>query len=90
MLELYTNDSITVIENLKDFITVIFVIVDDIQQEVTPAYIKNRRNNNNSIMSDSEIITVSLSGKLMSINSENSWVEYCKNNLKELFPIFCS
>jgi len=90
MLELYKNDSITAIEDLKDFITVIFVIVDDIYQEVTPAYIKNRRNSNHSLMSDSEIITVSLTGELMSIDSENAWVGYCKKNLKELFPTFCS
>lgn len=90
MLEIYNNDSITIIEDLKDFITVIFVIVDDIYQEVTPTYIKNRRNSNYSIMSDSEIITVSLAGELMSIDSENGWVGYCKKNLKELFPSFCS
>ncbi|MCC9295961.1 IS982 family transposase [Clostridium sp. WLY-B-L2] len=90
MLEIYNNDSITIIEDLKDFITVIFVIVDDIYQEVTPTYIKNRRNSNHSIMTDSEIITVSLAGKLMSIDSENAWVGYCKKNLKELFPSFCS
>lgn len=90
MLEIYNNDSITIIEDLKDFITVIFVIVDDIYQEVTPTYIKNRRNSNYSIMSDSEIITVSLAGELMSIDSENAWVGYCKKNLKELFPSFCS
>lgn len=73
MLEIYNNDSITIIEDLKDFITVIFVIVDDIYQEVTPTYIKNRRNSNHSIMSDSEIITVSLAGELMSIDSENAY-----------------
>lgn len=90
MLELYKTDSITVIEDLKDFITVIFVIVDDIYQDITPAYIKNRRNSNHSKMSDSEIITISLVGELMSIDSENAWVGYCKKNLKELFPSFCS
>jgi hypothetical protein len=41
-------------------------------------------------MSASEIITVSLAGELMSIDSENAWVGYCKKNLKELFPTFCS
>lgn len=90
MLELYKTDSITTIEDLKDFITVIFVIVDDIYQEVTPAYIKNRKNSKNSIMNDSEIITLSLSGELMSIDSEKAWLGYCKRNLKELFPSFCS
>ncbi|WP_461612609.1 hypothetical protein [Clostridium sp. Marseille-QA1073] len=43
MLELNKNSTIT-INNLKDFITVIYVIIDDIYQKVTPAYIKYRRN----------------------------------------------
>lgn len=42
---------ITAIEDLKDFITVIFVIVNDIYQEVIPAYIKNGINSNDPIMS---------------------------------------
>jgi hypothetical protein len=33
MLEIYNNDSITIIEDLKDIITVIFVTVDDIYQK---------------------------------------------------------
>jgi hypothetical protein len=55
MLELYKTDSITAIEGLEDFITVIFVIVDDIYQEVTPAYIKNIKNSKNRIINNSEI-----------------------------------
>nr|WP_180963992.1 hypothetical protein [Haloimpatiens massiliensis] len=41
-------------------------------------------------MSDSEIISISLVGELMSIDSEKSWVSYCKNNFKDLFPRFCN
>ncbi|WP_102401093.1 IS982 family transposase [Haloimpatiens massiliensis] len=80
----------TVIENLKDFITVVFVIIDDVYQDITPAHIKNRRNVKTAIMSDSEIISISLVGELMSIDSEKSWVSYCKNNFKDLFPRFCN
>lgn len=40
MLKLYKQDSITVIENLKDFITVVFVIIDDVYQDITPAILK--------------------------------------------------
>jgi hypothetical protein len=46
MLKIYNSDSITIIEDLKDFITVIFVIVDNIYHEVTSKYIKNRRSSN--------------------------------------------
>ncbi len=73
MLELNKNSTIT-INNLKDFITVIYVIIDDIYQKVTPAYIKYRRNIDKAIMSDSEIITLSLVGELLTIDSEKSMV----------------
>ncbi|KYH25290.1 hypothetical protein CLTEP_28070 [Clostridium tepidiprofundi DSM 19306] len=64
MLELNKN-SITTINNLKDFITVVFVIIDDIYHGITPAHIKFRRNIDKAIMSDSEIITISIVGELL-------------------------
>lgn len=88
MLEL-NKYSIKEIENLKDFITVTFIIIDDIYQEVTPAYIKNRRNINESIMSDSEIITIAIVGELLTIDSENAWFHFARKNLRDLFPKFC-
>lgn len=82
MLEFYTEDSTKVIEDLKDFITIIFVIVDE--------YIKNRINSNHSKMSAGEIIIISLVGEFMYIDLENTSVGYYKNNLKELFLSHCS
>jgi len=89
MLELnnYYNTSI---DNLKDFIIVTFVIIDDIYQKVTPAYIKNRKNIDSAILSDSEIITISLVGELLTIDSEKAWFGFCTKNLNDLFPNFCS
>ena len=77
------------IKDLKDFITVVYVIVDDIYQETTPAHIKNRKNIEYSILSDSEIITISIVGELMIIDSEKTWFNFCKKNLRDLFPKFC-
>ncbi|SHJ37064.1 hypothetical protein SAMN02745176_03369 [Lutispora thermophila DSM 19022] len=57
MLESDRNYSIKEIGNLKDFITVAYVIIEDIYQKVTPTHIKNRCNINTSKMSDGEIIT---------------------------------
>ncbi|MBU5439160.1 hypothetical protein KQI42_14150 [Tissierella sp. MSJ-40] len=48
MLEL-NKYSINKIEDLKDFITVVLVIIDDIYHEMTPTHIKERRNINNLI-----------------------------------------
>lgn len=89
MLE-FDNNYTTTIDNLKDFITVIYVIVDDIYHKVTPAIIKTRRNIYKAIMSDSEIITLALAGELLTIDSEKAWFEFSKKNLRELFPNFCT
>lgn len=88
MLELSKHNITTNIENLKDFITVSFVIIDDIYQEISPDSIRNRRNIKASIMHDSEIITIALVGELLTIDSENAWIGYCKKNLRQLFPKF--
>lgn len=89
MLELNKNSTIT-ISNLKDFITVTYVIIDDIYQKVTPAYIQYRRNIDKAMMSDSEIITLSLVGELLTIDSEKAWFGFCRKNLIDLFPKFCT
>lgn len=81
--------SIKEIKNLKDFVTVAYVIIDDIYQKVTPAHIKFRCNINDSIMSDSEIITISIVGELLTIDSENAWFGFCKKNMMDLFPKLC-
>lgn len=72
MLELTNKYSIREIGDLKDFITVTYVIIDDIYQRITPTYIKERKNINESILSDSEIITISTVGELLNIDSENA------------------
>lgn len=85
MLELNKYD-IKKIEDLKDFITVTFVIIDDIYQEITPSYVAKRRNSHKAILSDSEIITISIVGELMTIDSEKAWFGFVKRNLRDLFP----
>lgn len=83
------NHFISNINDLKDFIITVYVIIDDIYQRVSPASIRNRRNIGDSKMSDSEIITISIVGELLTIDSEKAWVGFCKKNLKDLFPSFC-
>ncbi len=89
MLEL-NNYCNTKINNLKDFIIVTFVTIDYIYQKVTPAYIKNRKNINSAILSDREIITISLVSELLTIDSEKAWFGFCTKNFSNLFPKFCS
>lgn len=88
MLE-FKNYSIKEIENLKDFVIVTYVIIDDIYQKVTPTHIAKRCNINDSVLSDSEIITISIVGELLTIDSENAWFNFCKKNMQDLFPKLC-
>lgn len=41
-------------------------------------------------MSDSEIITLSICGDLIGIDSENAWYSFVKRNYRHLFPRLCS
>jgi hypothetical protein len=84
MLEL-NNYSIQNIENLTDLFTTVFVIIDDIYNETTPISIKNRRNIKDSKLSDSEIITISIVGELLTIDSEKAFFSLLKREFS-LFP----
>ena len=88
MLESDTYCNISV-DNLKDLITVAYVIIDDLYQEVTPKAISKRLHKENAILSDSEIITISIVGELMTIDSEKAWLSYVRKNLCDLFPRMC-
>ncbi len=85
MLEL-NNYSIQNIENLTDLFTTIFVVIDDIYNEITPISIRNRRNIKESKLSDSEIITISIVGELLTIDSEKSFFSLLKREFSMLFP----
>ena len=85
MLEL-NNYYIQELENLTDLFTNIFVIIDDIYNEIIPIGIRNRRNIKDSKLSDSEIITISIVGELLTIDSEKSFFSLLKREYKELFP----
>jgi hypothetical protein len=89
MLELDRNYSIKEIENLKDFVTVTYVIIDDIYHKVTPTHITNRCNINTSVKNNSKMITIGIVRELPTIESEKAWLDFCKKNMRDLFPRFC-
>jgi len=74
------------IENSTDLFTTIFVIIDDIYNEVTPIAIRDRRNIKDSKLSDSEIISVSIVGELLTIDSEKAFFSLLKREYSNLFP----
>ena len=85
MLEL-NNYYIQEQKNLTDLFTNVFVIIDDIYNEIIPISISNRRNINDSKLSDSEIITISIVGELLTIDSEKALFSLLKREYKNLFP----
>ena len=90
MLESDKNYCIKEIGDLKNFVTVAYVIIGDSYHEVTPTHIKNRCNINTSKMSDSELITLSIVAELLTIDSENAWFGFYNKNMRDLFPRLCS
>lgn len=59
MLELNKTHSIKEIENFKDFVTIVYAIVDDTYQEIILTHIKNRRHAGDSVLGANEVITIS-------------------------------
>ena len=88
MLE-FTYYNTEKIDNLKDFFTVVFVLIDDVYNEIIPCEIKNRRNISDSKLSDSEIISISIVGQALTVDSEKAWFYFVKKNFKDLFPNIC-
>ena len=85
MLEL-NNYSFQEVENLTDLFTIIYAIVDDIYNDIIPINIRNRRNIKDSKLSDSEIITISIVGELLTIDSEKAFFGLLRREYKVLFP----
>lgn len=88
MLE-FTYYNTEKINDLKDFFTVVFVLIDDVYNEIIPSEIKNRRNISDSKLSDSEIISISIVGEAITVDSEKAWFNFVKKNFKDLFPNIC-
>lgn len=88
MLE-FTYYNTEKIDDLKDLFTVVFVLIDDVYNEIIPCSIKNRRNISDSKLSDSEIISISIVGEAFTVNSEKAWFYFVKKNFKDLFPNIC-
>ena len=69
MLKFQDNYNIQ-IENMEDFILISYVMIDELYQQYAPKEVKERKNISKVKLSDSEIITISICGELMGIDSE--------------------
>lgn len=86
----FQDDYTTLIATFEDFILLVYTIIDDLYKQFVPASVSQRRNVNTAKMSDSEIITLSICGELVGIDSENAWYSFVKRNYRHLFPKLCS
>lgn len=77
------------LEDIKEFITHIYVYVDDLYKESVPERVRQRPNKDKALLSDSEIITIAVVGEAMGVDSESAWLNYVRKNMKELFPRLC-
>lgn len=86
----FQNNNTTVIATFEDFILLVYTVIDDLYQQFVPVSVSQRRNVAAAKMSDSEIITLSICGELIGIDSENAWYSFVKRNYRHLFPGICS
>lgn len=84
------SDYTTLIETFEDFILLTYTMIDDLYKLFAPAAVSQRRNINQAKLSDSEVITLSICGELLGIDSENAWYSFVKRNYRYLFPDLCS
>ena len=54
-----------------------------------PYSIRNRRNISDSKLSDSEVISISIVGEAITLDSEKAWFYFVKKNFNDLFPNIC-
>ena len=85
----FQGDYTTLIATFEDFILLVYTIIDDLYQQFVPTSVLKRRNAGTAKLSDPEIITLSICGELIGIDSENAWYSFVKRNYQHLFPNLC-
>ena len=82
--------SITNLVCLEGFFLISCIFIDELYQTYAPEHIQYRKNYQKALLSDYEIITLSLCGELLGIDSEKAWNSFVKKNYSHLFPRLCS
>lgn len=85
----FKDDYTTLTATFEDFILLVYTVIDDLYQRSVPVCVSQRRNVHTAKMSDSEIITLSICGELIGIDSEKAWYSFVKHNYRHLFPHLC-
>lgn len=72
MILKFQNNHTIEIETFEDFILTVFVIIDDLYWKYVPETFSHRGRVRDAKLSDSEIITISVCGELVGVDSENA------------------
>ena len=78
----FQNNNTTVIATFEDFILTTYVIIDELYHQFALPEVAKRRHVLDAKLSDSEIITISLCGELLGVDSENAWFSFVKKNYR--------
>ena len=86
----FQNNNTTVIATFEDFILTTYVIIDELYHQFALPEVAKRRHVLDAKLSDSEIITISLCGELLGVDSENAWFSLLLERLSAKRQIVCS
>ena len=81
----FQNNNTTVIATFEDFILTTYVIIDELYHQFALPEVAKRRHVLDAKLSDSEIITISLCGELLGVDSENAWFYFREKELQTSF-----
>lgn len=86
----FQNNNTTVIATFEDFILTTYVIIDELYHQFALPEVAKRRHVLDAKLSDSEIITISLCGELLGVDSENAWFSFVKRITDIFFRSFAA
>lgn len=70
--------------DIEDLLSDAFIIIDDLYKQFVPKEVKNRPGPD-SQLSDSEVMAITYTGELLSVDSENAWYGFVKKHFSYLF-----
>jgi len=88
-MEFIKEQCITKPEKIQEMVKEIRKIVAEIYEKVAPKEVSRRKNIKKMKLNDIDIITMSIVGEMVGVDSERGWYAYCRKNFGEIFGEFC-
>ena len=81
----HQNNNFTVIATFEDFILTVYVIIDSLYHKFAPPEVTSRRHILDAKLSDPEIITINICGKLVGIDLVKAGFSFVKKDYRYFF-----